>query len=82
MGSDGLLRVRVRRSPDRKRDTRRPTDVVAYLELILRWLYPMPDGPMLGSDSAEARALVDVPDDWPSSRPRITIAEPGPAPSG
>ena len=38
----------------------------------------MPDGSTLGSDLTVARVLVDIPNSWPSIRPSITIAEPGP----
>lgn len=49
-----------------------------YLEVIVRSLYPLADGSSLGSYTTVARVEVDVSDDWPSTRPSISIAEPGP----
>ncbi len=51
---------------------------VCYLEFNVRWTHPMPDGSTVGSEVALARAIIDVPDHWPSIRPSISIVEPGP----
>ncbi len=49
-----------------------------YLEAVVRWTHPLPGGSKLGEEITASRVLIDIPDTWPSSRPSVSILEPGP----
>ena len=51
---------------------------VCYLEAVVSWRHPLPDGSKLGDEITASRVLIDIPDSWPSTRPSISILEPGP----
>ncbi len=49
-----------------------------YLEAVVSWTHPLPNGSALGDEIAASRVLIDIPDTWPSTTTSVSILEPGP----